>query len=591
MTALIVALSANAANWYISGAFQGWSHCNPNYKFTETSSGVFTINLGADLSGEFLICQGTDNTPDWNNKIGGVTKMKADVEYTYVPGGNNFSTDGIISNAVITFNTNTKKIKITGQDKANDYDTVYLVGDINGSGWNENTTSYPMTLKAGTTNTWVGTYPFSSDNNYFKMKAGTYVYGTGGDDINVTIGQNYTASQSGNAFVLGPGEFTFTFVLEKNADTGVLSVEGSTVNPWNKVYFDNTNTQWETVWAFVDDDMDPFPGNEMTPTSEPNIWVYDVPGEYETIMFSEGTSANVTSTYTVQNNYIYSTTNNGSPYTPSLAIYVRGAFNSWGTGDANLMKSNGDGTYSITYTTFKAGEFKFGTEDWSQSWGGDQTGTNAGGEGICDVTTGKSYNAWSNAGVNYYLPQTLTNVTITLSAPNNGNGTMTITGTIGDTPEFVDLYLVGANYGNWGADPEYLFTYQGNNTYTLHVNTLDGEFKVYNGDWNDINLGADAGGADVATVPAVIGANTLYQNSSVNLVADNLQDVNLTLNYVVNANSATLTIQDQSGVENVIIDSNAPAEYFNLQGVRVDNPTSGLYIVRQGGKVSKQIVR
>lgn len=34
-------------------------------------------------------------------------------------------------------------------------------------------------------------------------------------------------------------------------------------------------------------------------------------------------------------------------------------------------------------------------------------------------------------------------------------------------------------------------------------------------------------------------------------------------------------------------DANAPVEYFNLQGVKVDNPQSGLYIRRQGNSVTK----
>lgn len=32
-------------------------------------------------------------------------------------------------------------------------------------------------------------------------------------------------------------------------------------------------------------------------------------------------------------------------------------------------------------------------------------------------------------------------------------------------------------------------------------------------------------------------------------------------------------------------------EYFNLQGVRVENPESGLYIRRQGNKVTKIFVK
>jgi len=37
-------------------------------------------------------------------------------------------------------------------------------------------------------------------------------------------------------------------------------------------------------------------------------------------------------------------------------------------------------------------------------------------------------------------------------------------------------------------------------------------------------------------------------------------------------------------------DENAPVEYFNLQGVRVENPANGLYIKRQGNKVAKVIL-
>lgn len=45
-----------------------------------------------------------------------------------------------------------------------------------------------------------------------------------------------------------------------------------------------------------------------------------------------------------------------------------------------------------------------------------------------------------------------------------------------------------------------------------------------------------------------------------------------------------------SAITDIAADENAPVEYFNLQGIRVDNPTSGLYIKRQGSKVTKVIM-
>jgi hypothetical protein len=49
---------------------------------------------------------------------------------------------------------------------------------------------------------------------------------------------------------------------------------------------------------------------------------------------------------------------------------------------------------------------------------------------------------------------------------------------------------------------------------------------------------------------------------------------------------------DNTGVGSIAKDSeSAPIEYFNLQGVRVAEPTNGLYIRCQGSKVSKIVVK
>ncbi len=49
----------------------------------------------------------------------------------------------------------------------------------------------------------------------------------------------------------------------------------------------------------------------------------------------------------------------------------------------------------------------------------------------------------------------------------------------------------------------------------------------------------------------------------------------------------------KAGIDATVVDSNdnAPVEYFNMLGVRVNNPENGLYIKRQGKKVSKVIVK
>ncbi len=43
----------------------------------------------------------------------------------------------------------------------------------------------------------------------------------------------------------------------------------------------------------------------------------------------------------------------------------------------------------------------------------------------------------------------------------------------------------------------------------------------------------------------------------------------------------------ENGIEDVVADQELPAEYFNLQGVRIAQPTSGIYIMRKGNAVTK----
>ena len=52
--------------------------------------------------------------------------------------------------------------------------------------------------------------------------------------------------------------------------------------------------------------------------------------------------------------------------------------------------------------------------------------------------------------------------------------------------------------------------------------------------------------------------------------------------------------EGSAGINDIIADgadNDAPAVYYNLQGVRVDNPANGVYIVRKGNKTSKVLVK
>ena len=79
---------------------------------------------------------------------------------------------------------------------------------------------------------------------------------------------------------------------------------------------------------------------------------------------------------------------------------------------------------------------------------------------------------------------------------------------------------------------------------------------------------------------------TLNQRAATNEVQFTVDDSGRVDINSINVNDPVVT-----GVEDVTVDENAPVEYYNLQGVRVANPENGIYIRRQGSKVSKVLVK
>ena len=53
----------------------------------------------------------------------------------------------------------------------------------------------------------------------------------------------------------------------------------------------------------------------------------------------------------------------------------------------------------------------------------------------------------------------------------------------------------------------------------------------------------------------------------------------------------TAFLENVSGIENIAIEENAPVNYYNLQGVKVANPSNGIFIKVQGDKATKEYVK
>ena len=85
---------------------------------------------------------------------------------------------------------------------------------------------------------------------------------------------------------------------------------------------------------------------------------------------------------------------------------------------------------------------------------------------------------------------------------------------------------------------------------------------------------------DIPSDVRTIGVELVYKTDGQELVSDRLT-------YDIAAGKA-----DISGIKDIEADDNAvEATYYNLQGMRVDNPAGGIYIVRRGNAISKEHIR
>jgi hypothetical protein len=121
----------------------------------------------------------------------------------------------------------------------------------------------------------------------------------------------------------------------------------------------------------------------------------------------------------------------------------------------------------------------------------------------------------------------------------------------------VEFYLSG-EVNEWGIVDAYKFTKGENNTYTLSLDALDGQFKIRDNDanWKGVNFGGDTGGKEVEYIDVVIGDNTLSKGSSVNLKVSNLTNVTLSFTYEGTPSSITLNIKaDEKEEEKPVVSS------------------------------------
>lgn len=162
------------------------------------------------------------------------------------------------------------------------------------------------------------------------------------------------------------------------------------------------------------------------------------------------------------------------------------------------------------------------------------------------------------------------------------------------TPDTIELVLSGS-MNTWAQnDANYLMSRNGY-IYTITLPKLEAgtEFKVKEAvnNWTNSWGGSDGGN----TVASGEELDAWYDSSVNFLVADEMTDVTVTFvwsgSLAKDVKSTLVVTGRTSAIEAVeTAANNAEAVYYNLQGIRVNNPVDGqIYIVNRGGKVSKEI--
>lgn len=312
------------------------------------------------------------------------------------------------------------------------------------------------------------------------------------------------------------------------------------------------------------------------------------------------------------------------------------------------MEETGENVFSYGLESVeKDAAFKIATMDegWESTFGAEAEVA----EAPVNIVAGEAMNAWLGSASNFVFAKAMTDVTITFAYSTDANvaSTVTVTGTVVENPAQIDATFnfqeicdshPAADWKRDGNTSNYYIdmTDEGfsSNNVTLtcekQVDTAAGMRLYKSGNYKDLRGYKNTKitievpeGFYIESVKAY--SNSAYSTSGIGTLTSDSKLVsgaqlttdlpegmkcgyewtpvsNETLRRAIvlaPTKTTRFTIvnvvakQSPTSVEGIgaDVDENAPVEYYNLNGVRVAEPENGIFIRRQGSKVTKVIVR
>lgn len=229
LCAMMVAIAANATDYYLIGGFNGWTLAQDNCKFTDQGDGTYVLDYQGTLTSGFKLNDGT-----WSNdaaNFGGSATLVLGETYNLTVGGSsgNIPLKENIENPHIVLNPTAATLLITGQALETKY-AYGIHGQIFGdSNWN----TMNMTEENGK---WVLSGEMVSGSFGIKeMDATTFsqtnwISAANSEDSQIVLDKVIPMQVEGtNLYLANPGTYTFTF--DPEAMTLVVTGESVIVDP------------------------------------------------------------------------------------------------------------------------------------------------------------------------------------------------------------------------------------------------------------------------------------------------------------------------------------------------------------------------
>lgn len=127
--------------------------------------------------------------------------------------------------------------------------------------------------------------------------------------------------------------------------------------------------------------------------------------------------------------------------------------------------------------------------------------------------------------------------------------------------------------------------------YQLRVYTSDAFTVSVPQNYKIVSIEMTSTGSSYLKLKADTGTYTVNQTVGTWTPAEATNTVKFGIETNARINTIDVVYTNTSAVDTIEADADTQAEYYNLQGVRVANPEKGLYIVKRGNTVTKQLIR